>query len=569
MRSSEFLPLPKSGRKPASGAVSIADTSPTSEIEITVRIRSRQPLSLAERLQRAGELGCRKIRDRENVKREEYAHTYGADPADIEAVRQFAKQYHLGEVGSSAGGRSLRFKGSVSNMNRAFGITLRNYKYPFGQYMGREGSLFLPADLIHIVQGVFGLDGRRQSKPFITKSLNASPSVSDNTIDTIMQNYAFPESLDGAGQCIGILEFGGALFDDDAAKYFQYRGKPKPDISFKNAGAVYTPNIDLQADQEVALDVEVAGSLAPKAKIRVYSAPNTEKGWIDAVSAAIHDAVDEPSVIAISWGSAEGLWEQDKQDALTELFLDAVWFGVTVCIASGDDGWAIDSQGFATVNFPASHPLVLACGGTQFCEQDEVVWNERGRGSTGGGISDIMTRAFWQPSITFPPPVPPKTHPTQDGRLLPDVAGLASCCYCIYVDCAFTTGIGGTSAVPPIWAALIARFNQYLSDLSFPRLGFFLPLLYGSTRIQATFNDITSGNNDPNGCQGYRSGQNWDACTGWGSPNGNKLLIELLRAPSVRTAHLAVVTPESGQGSGDQQVPAAVSPVADYKQAGD
>jgi kumamolisin len=37
-----------------------------------------------------------------------------------------------------------------------------------------------------------------------------------------------------------------------------------------------------------------------------------------------------------------------------------------------------------------------------------------------------------------------------------------------------------------------------------------------------SFHDITSGNNGA-----YTAGAGWDACTGWGSPDGSKLLAAL------------------------------------------
>jgi hypothetical protein len=74
----------------------------------------------------------------------------------------------------------------------------------------------------------------------------------------------------------------------------------------------------------------------------------------------------------------------------------------------------------------------------------------------------------------------------------------------------------GTSAVAPLWAALITRINQRLGQ----RVGFINPQLYANPNA---FNDVTLGNNIPGGGNqslGYDGTQGWDACSGLGSPIG-------------------------------------------------
>src|SRR5207245_2554790 len=95
------------------------------------------------------------------------------------------------------------------------------------------------------------------------------------------------------------------------------------------------------ADGEVMLDIEVAGAVVPKARLAVYFAPNIgNRGFLDAISAAIHDHERKPSVISISWGAPEeGLDEKDRK-AYHDLFVAAAAMGVTVCVASGDHGTA-------------------------------------------------------------------------------------------------------------------------------------------------------------------------------------------------------------------------------------
>src|SRR5262249_5050321 len=151
---------------------------------------------------------------------------------------------------------------------------------------------------------------------------------------------------------------------------------------------------------EVLLDIEVVGAVAPKAKIAVYFAPNTDQGFLDAITTAIHDRTRRPSAISISWGGPESSWTPQALNTYDQAFQDAAAMGVTVCCASGDDG-SNDGvgDGLAHVDFPASSPNVLACGGTRLESSagkitKEVVWNHgANNGASGGGVSEH-----------FPPP---------------------------------------------------------------------------------------------------------------------------------------------------------------------
>jgi kumamolisin len=275
----------------------------------------------------------------------------------------------------------------------------------------------------------------------------------------------------------------------------------------------------------VLLDIEVIGSIAPAAKIAVYFAPNTDKGFLDAITTAIHDKVRKPSVVSISWGGAESTWTNQSLQSYDQAFQDAALLGVTVCCASGDDG-SVDGQtdGKAHVDFPSSSPHVLACGGTRLESsngriQSEVVWNHGpGKGATGGGVSDFFPLPDFQKNAKVPVSVNP-TH--FKGRGVPDVSGDADPAtgYQIRVDSKDAV-FGGTSAVAPLWAALIALMNQHLQRPA----GYLNPVIYAplpATPLKG-FRDIVSGDNG-----GYFAGPGWDPCTGLGSPDGTALQTAL------------------------------------------
>jgi len=203
---------------------------------------------------------------------------------------------------------------------------------------------------------------------------------------------------------------------------------------------------------------------------------------------------------------------------------DAAALGVTVTAAAGDSGSGDgESDGQPHVDFPASSPNVLACGGTKLTASgasivSEVVWNETSanEGATGGGVSTVFPLPTWQQGIAVP-----KAPNGSAGRGVPDVAGNADPLtgYQVLVDGASEV-IGGTSAVAPLWA-LIARCNQKLGR----PLGDVHAALYQiGTRA---FHDITEGNNGA-----YKAAIGWDPCTGFGTPNGEALLAALVALKS-------------------------------------
>jgi kumamolisin len=274
------------------------------------------------------------------------------------------------------------------------------------------------------------------------------------------------------------------------------------------------------ADAEVMLDIEVVGSIAPGALIAVYFAPNTTAGFLDAITTAVHDSQRNPSVVSISWGQAEDApqgWTEQDRNAYDQAFQDAAALGVTVCTAAGDDGSNDNvGDGQAHVDFPSASPWVLSCGGTRLQSSgqtitSEVTWNESSGGATGGGVS----RFFAKPDYQANAGVPNQVDTNQPGRGVPDVAGNADpqTGYQVRVN-GQDTVVGGTSAVAPLYAALIARINQKIGR----RAGFANAKLYAHDQQR----DITEGDNGA-----YSADAGWDACTGLGSPNGAEVLAAL------------------------------------------
>jgi kumamolisin len=497
-----------------------ADRRATAEVTLCLRRRSgKSALPTLE------DLGRRSIRSRRPLGREEFSALYGADPEDLAAVRVFAQSHGLQVLEESLPRRSVRLGGTVEALTGAFGVDLHRYEFPGGSYRGRIGPVRVPANLKERVLAVVGLDDRPQSKTHFRFRTGRSSGDPSYTPLQVAAAYAFPPGTDGSGQSVGIIELGGGYRAADLAKYFQEMGVPTPTVTAVSVdGAENAPTGDANGpDAEVELDVEMVGALAPGATIAVYFGPNTDQGFLDAVSSAVHDTTHRPTVISISWGGPESSWTAQARAAFQAVFVDAAAMGVTVLIAAGDNG--ADDGGPGTglsVDFPASSPGALACGGTRMllsagAISQESVWNElaSGEGATGGGVSEDFPLPTYQGSSGVP------SAPNGFvGRGVPDVAGDAdpTTGYQVLVDGALTV-IGGTSAVAPLWAALIARLNQELGK----PVGYVNPLLYAAGTASA-FHDVTSGGNG-----GYDAGPGWDPCTGLGTPDGTALL-QALRA---------------------------------------
>ena len=527
------LPLAGSERVPLEGAREIGPANPNETVDVTIRLRSsagKKPIINASEF-------VESIENRTILSRQEFEQRHGADSESIARIESFARQHKLSVKEKSPARRTVILSGTVAAMNEAFGVELKEYEHPSGRYRGRTGSIHLPAELQNVVEGVFGLDNRPQAKPHFRKrhgrgGVRAAAANLSYTPIQVAALYNFPTGVNGAGECIALIELGGGYKPTDLSKYWsELKLSETPTVSAVSIGSGSNkPTGDPDGpDGEVMLDIEVSGSIAPAAKIVVYFAENTDAGFLNAITTAVHDSTNNPSVVSISWGGPESSWTQQAMTSMDEAFQSAAAMGVTICVAAGDDGSTDGvTDGLNHVDFPASSPNVLACGGTELIASgntitSETVWNElaNNEGATGGGISDVFPLPNWQTGIG----VPPSANPTHTvGRGVPDVAGDADPAtgYVTLVD-GDSEVIGGTSAVAPLWAGLIALMNQSIGK----SVGFINPLLYKTASTAADFHEITSGNNGA-----YSAGPGWNACTGLGSPIGTKVAVALGATPA-------------------------------------
>jgi kumamolisin len=544
-----LVPLSGSERAPLATASPAGDLDPAERAELTLVLRRRATLPheivTGPTVLTNGEL----------------AERYGADPADADLVARTLTGLGLEVTAVAAGSRRIKVAGTLGALSAAFGVTLQRVSStgPGGQVVThryREGTLYVPAALDGIVLAVLGLDTRPQFRAHFRArdAGSAGPAGSAGSAGSagggaagggaaapaagisyppseVASLYGFPAGTTGAGQTIAVIELGGGFSPSDLAAYFGGLGLPVPSISAVSVdGASNAPGSDpTGADIEVNLDVDVIGAAAPGAKQVVYFAPNNgDQGFVDAISEAMH-ASPVPIAISISWGQSEDTWTAQGRAAMDAAMADAAALGITVCVAAGDNGSGdAVTDGQQHADFPASSPHALGCGGTKLLAKgntigSEVVWNEiaSGQGAGGGGVSDLFALPSWQATAGVPARAG-GTQPGTKGRGVPDVAGNAdpTTGYQVYVD-GKARVVGGTSAVAPLWAALVSR----LAEATGKRFGMLQPILYkGITpgHDVAGFHDITSGNNGS-----YTAGRGWDACTGLGTPNGAALLKRL------------------------------------------
>jgi kumamolisin len=468
------------------------------------------------------------------IAREEFAARHGADPRVIDQVKAFAKEYNLTVTELAPERRTVKLKGTAGDMSKAFEVPFERFEVEGTRYRARTGPIQVPEEMAGSLEAVLGLDNRPHVKPHFRRhgagapKPHAAEAVSYSPRQ-VAQLYQFPLDVDGSGQTIGILELGGGYLPADLQTYFSSIGVNQPTVVPVSVdGGQNAPTTPDSSDGEVLLDIEVAGAVAPGARIVVYFAPNTDSGFQDALTTAIHDPTNKPSVISISWGGPESTWTSQAMTAMDSAAQDAALLGVSICVAAGDDGSSDGvTDGQNHVDFPASSPNVLACGGTNLQSANgsitsETVWDDGAQGgATGGGFSVQFPAPSWQASAGVTPPA-------GGGRGVPDVSGDADpeSGYQVLVD-GKSMVIGGTSAVAPLWSGLIALLNQKLGT----PLGFLQPALYGLSSATQAFNDITQGSNGA-----FSAGSGWDACTGLGSPSGENLLAALGGAPQTLTA---------------------------------
>jgi kumamolisin len=392
----------------------------------------------------------------------------------------------------------------------------------------------VPKELAGAVQTVVGLNNRPIAHPHNTgfvadqTGITAKDAPSSGYLpNAVSKAENFPAN-DGKGSNISFVELGGGYKQSDLNAAWKADGiKNGPQFKdFSVDGATNSPEGSLNgADGEVYLDAEVAGAQAPGANFEMDWAPNSAQGFMDGTREAGQRqiAAGKPGAVSISWGApeAEAFSVADMQafDGVLKNLADK---GVNVYVASGDNGSVDGAQdGKDHVDFPSASTNVVSVGGTKLelgsdgKRESEVAWGDIaiGEGASGGGFSNV----FGQPDYQTKDGIKvPDGIAQGGGRGVPDIAGNAAPSTGYHVTGEGQGGsIGGTSGAAPSAAALDATLRTGLGGQN---IGFLNPTVYAHPEV---FTKITEGTN---GTYSANADGSWNAVTGLGVPDGQKLL---------------------------------------------
>jgi kumamolisin len=522
------------------GASSVSWLDPDHRIDFTIVLSAKAPLP-----------SVHSEPSKKHLTHAALHKAHGPHDNAIQLIASFAKKFNLTIIEEAAHRRTVQLSGRSADICRAFKTRLEKFDTQGHEFFFPVQPLTPPPEWEGIVEAVIGIHNSRQSWPRRqTPMMGHSGSV---CFHDLAKAYAFPPTLNGKGQTIGLIEFGGGFREGDIQQFCAHLKVPTPQIAVVNVGDgknqpaslksvhqfldVISGSVALAAGEqdkasfiaaqctaEVTMDIEIAAALAPESRIVVYFAAVDKQGLYHALNYAVHDEHNRPDVISVSWSVPEQSLSRSEIESIEGVLREAAALGITVCASSGDAGALNGStDGKPSVNYPASSPYCLACGGTSGKMNlegisDEVVWNAMHygiHGASGGGVSEKFQVPAWQAAARVPVGPAGKA-----GRGVPDVAGLADPrhgCELLLAGRSFASA--GTSAVAPMWAALVARLNQALGK----RCGHLHPHIYeiGEKR-RAALRPVLKGNNGV-----YHAGEGWNACTGYGTPRGDELLAHL------------------------------------------
>lgn len=574
------LPVSGSGVSHLPGAVRAGRVSPAARLQVTLILHPRDPA--AHRYDGVAiHPAARQVMSRASA-----ARLYDPGATAIALVRRFAAAHKLAVIATSKIRHDVVLEGSVAAVSKAFGVTLHYFRHAGGRYRAHDEPVQLPPDLAPAVIAVLGLDDIPVHRPHLARAAKVKGSLTASTPAQLEQHYNFPDTK-ARGKRIALIQFAGGFRTSDISGFTRRHGLELPPVtaigvmgadgkrgrnnplsaktlstiatayqrstSFatltKKFGADFTAFL---ATFEVTMDVETAVAMGGGAAIDVYFAPSGVDGWRRVLYAALGEPVEggakasgaRPTAISVSWGENEANIGETALRVLNDVLHAAERLGVTICCASGDRGTSnvfagAGSTGCAAVNanFPASSPAVVACGGTTLTLQPagkaaEISWKQKYFQTTlasGGGMSGFFARPAFQSGVMEKPVTgswtAPAVNKTFVGRWIPDLAANA----------AFASGLslrvggvdvqgGGTSAATPLIASLLTRMS---ATLKHPMAGL-TGWLYAESR-RSPCRDITSGDNAvcAERLPFYTARRGWDACTGWGAPDGARLMAAL------------------------------------------
>ena len=465
----------------------------------------------------------------------EFTERFAPTQADYATVVAYMEERGLKVIGGSRDGMEVQVQGSVDKVERAFHVTMRNYRHPTENRTffspDREPTTDMAVKLWH----VSGMDNFSIPKPKYVKRGDYA------TAQGITENAVVSHAITGSGPSGSFLGsdmraayYGGTALTGAGQHLalFEYYGTDLADLTtyYKNIGQTNTVPVTLIStdgtstsclaknncdDGEQELDITQALGMAPGlAGVEMY---------VGSTDTAIISAMTTHSPLALTIGCSWG-WTPADASTLDPYFEKMAVQGQSFFVASGDNStW---KKSGAAEAWPGDDAHIISVGGTDLVTtkgggawSSETAWVD-----SGGGISpDKIAIPTWQQTAGVITTANKGSTTLRNG---PDVAANAN--FSFYTCDNQTTcqagTYGGTSFAAPMWAAFIALANQQAASQGKAPMGFFMPKIYSAnvTSSYATnFHDITSGKSGS-----YTAGTKFDLVTGWGSPK--PALITLL-----------------------------------------
>jgi hypothetical protein len=505
-----------------------------------------------------------------------YAERFGISAADLARITAWLEHMGFTDVHAARSRTFVTMSGTAAQVRYAFQSSIHRYRVNGSPHYANATGPALPIELQGMVAGIRGLNDFRprahvRPKPRYTSNLTGNHFMAPGDFATIYDlGPLYSSGIDGTGQSIAVTgQTDIALSDIEA--FQSASGLPVKDPQIILYG--YDPGTSSGDVLESSLDLEWSGAVARGADIIYVNSSDVFDSTVYAIDNNL------APVVSLTYGACEAQTDSAIITSMNSAFAQANTQGITVVVASGDQGAAdcddstvyYATQGLA-VDFPASSQYVTGMGGTEFNEGSgnywsstnaavgagsalsyipEIVWNDTvedgSLSASGGGASILFPKPSWQKGTGVP---------ADSARDVPDLALDASVDHDGYLICdsgwctsGFRNGVGGdldvvggTSAGAPTFAGIAALLNQKTGS----RQGNINPVLYtlAATSTDA-FHDITVGNNivpcetgSPNcttGTMGFSAGPGYDQTTGLGTVDAYHLVTELAAATATPT----------------------------------
>jgi hypothetical protein len=507
--------------------------SPNQHLHLAIQLPLRNQDELTGFL---GRLYDRKSPDfRKYLSVEEFTEKYGPTKEDYQAVVDFVKANGMTVMDTPRNRMLVEVDAAVPAVEKGFHVVLKNYQHPTEERTfyatDREPSLALNVPVSHISGLNNFYQPRSHPRPMQTTPYSPTGSGPYGFFlpGDVRMAYYGNGPLDGSGQCTGLVTFWGFNVSDVDLTYTSAGlAVPSTPINTVLLGGLTTP-LPSTDDSEPITDIVAAMSIAPNlSQVREYQCCSPDYSGAEAGQDIIYNSMASENICK-QFSESAGVIPQPVVD--DPYFEEMAAQGQSFLAASGDGG-APPVAGFDSYDYfyPGDNAWITSVGATTVTTNGAGgAWvSEFANNWSGGGVSNGPN----------PVPIPsyqvPAINSSNGGsttlRNVPDVAALGGYAYlCMNGECGET---GGTSYSSPLWSGFIALVNQQAVASGQPTVGFLNPILYEiglGANYNNDFHDMIGGNDD---CCGqviyYNAVTGYDLVSGWGTPNGQNLIDDLV-----------------------------------------